>query len=191
MAYTKKKTASKSIDIESSLEKSAVTEENVAADISNIKGVVFQAKKEIPLDALVYVKNLTGGKLIYKNPRTGYTYIWNEYGEEVPIEMRELINMKNANQAFFTENWIQMDIAVLRDLHMDNYYKDFVSYEDIENLITKDADKIIDKLKNASLTIKNSVGIRALQLIEEKKLTDINVIRALEEVLGCELTERY
>lgn len=187
MAYVKKKVPDTSLP---STDSETADVDNSAVDLSAMEGVVFSTKKKIPLDAIVYVKNLTGGMLIYQDTRTGYIYTWQKYGEEVPIEMRELVNMKNTNPKFFTENWIQMDINVLRDLRMDNYYKDFMSYEDIETLLDNTADVIVKKLEKASPVIKNSVGLRALQLIDERKLTDINVIKSLEQALGCELIER-
>ena len=185
MAVSTKKKTTETTEVKE--EKKAMAEETTMPELP--EGVVYSSRKQIPLDALVYVKNLTGGKLIYHDPRTGYLYTWEKYGEEIPIEMRELINMKNTNSKFFTENWIQMDVAVLRDLHMDNYYKDFISYEDIEKILDNDVSVIVDKVKNASSVIRNSIGIRAMQLIDEHKLTDINVIRALQEALGCSLID--
>lgn len=187
MAYTKKKTSEDKPVSETV--NTAETDEVSAVD-TGVKGVVYQTRKTIPLDALVYVKNLTGGVLIYQDTRTGYTYTWQGYGEEIPIEMRELVNMKNTNRKFFTENWIEMDIAVLRDLRMDEFYKDYLSYDDIEKLLSKFSDDLVEKLRQASPVIRNSVGLRAMQLIDERKLTDINVIRNLEQALGCELIER-
>ena len=151
----------------------------------------LNVKKKIPLDELVYVKNLTGGKLIYHSRSiNGYYVEWQEYGEEVPIEMRELINMKNTDRIFFTENWIEVDIAVLRDLKMDMYYKDSITFDEIESIKNDDVEKIIKKIKKAKPIIKNSIGIRVMKMIEDGELTNVNTIKKLEEAIGCELFER-
>ena len=183
MAYTKKKT---NVTEPTSNE----TTKPVGSDNNEPKSTVIQTKKTIPMDALVYVKNLTGGRLIYTSrAMNGYTLIWENYGEELPIEMRELYNMKNTSPKFFKENWVQVDIAVLRDLNVEHYYKDFISYDDIENIAKGNVDKIVKKLNKASAVIRNSIGLRVMDMIEKRELSDINTIRKLEKALGCSLIE--
>lgn len=188
MAYTKKTTTVDKAVVDTA-ESAVVSSENVETAAS--PGVIYKTKDKIPMDALVMVKNLTGGKLIYTSKAlNGYTLEWNKFGEEVPVEMKELYNMKNTDRRFFTENWIEVDINVLRDLRMDIYYKDAIKAEEIETLFKMPVDKLVDKVSKASKTIQNTIGLKAIEMIENRQLTDINVITALEKVLNCELYER-
>lgn len=149
----------------------------------------LRAKEKIPMDAIVYVRNLTGGKLVYIG-RNGYYVEWQSFGEEQPIEMRELYNMRGSDRRFFTENWIEVDLAVLRDLQMDSFYKDAISYDDIENIKNGKVDKLIAQMKKTKPIIKNSIGVRIMRMIEDGELTDIVTIKKLEEAVGCELFQR-
>ena len=188
MAYTK---STKKIDAVVDSTEEAVTAEVETEAVTTTPAVIYKTKEKIPMDATVMVKNLTGGRLVYTSKSlNGYTLIWETFGEEIPIEMRELYNMKNTDKRFFTENWIEVDINVLRDLRMDVYYKDAISSREIENLFKLDTEKLIGRLTKASRTIQNSVGLKAIEMIGNKQLTDINVITALEKALNCELYER-
>lgn len=154
--------------------------------------IIYKTKDKIPMDALVMVKNLTGGRLIYTSKSlNGYKLVWDTYGEEIPIEMKELYNMKNTDRRFFTENWIEVDINVLRDLRMDMYYKNAITSKELDSLFNQPAEIITEKVSKASKTIQNTVGLRAIEMIENRQLTDINIISALEKALNCELYERY
>jgi len=180
MAYSKTKT-----QVEEAVDTGAV--ENTAPEFT--KSVV--PKKKIPLTETVMVKNLTGGKLIYVSKRLqGYSEVWHEFGEEIPMPMEELYSMKNTDRRFFTENWIEVDIAVLRDLQMERFYKDAITYDEIQNLFSMDIDKIVVKIGRMSMPVKNCVGLQAMKMIEDRTLTDIGKITALEKALKCELYER-
>lgn len=181
MAYSKAKTA----DIEKTQDSG--TAETVPETVS----ATYVPRRKIPLDAQVMVKNLTGGKLIYVSKRlVGYSEEWHEFGEEIPMEMAELYSMKNTDRRFFTENWIEVDMAVLRDLQMDRFYENAITADEIENLFNMDQEELITKIKTISSVIKNCVGIKAMEMIKDGRLSNINTIAALEKALKCELYER-
>ena len=181
MAYTKSKTAT--IDN---------TQETGAAEAVPVSVITtYIPKRKIPLDAQVMVKNMTGGKLVYSSKRlVGYTEEWHEFGEEIPMEMAELYSMKNTDRRFFTENWIEVDPAVLRDLQMDRFYKDAITADEIENMVDMDINELISKINSMSQTTKNCIGIKAMEMIADGRLNNINKISALEKALNCELYER-
>ena len=179
MAYSNAKTKTATI------EKADVTEEVTSASSPIVP------KKKIPLDEPVMVKNLTGGKLVYESKRLrGYSEVWHEFGEEIPMEMAELYSMKNTDRKFFTENWIEVDISVLRDLQMDRFYKNVMTVDEINNMFEMEADELINKVSNMTIALKNCVGIKASEMIADGRLTNIHTINALEKALNCELYER-
>lgn len=194
MAYKKieKNTASTSSVTEINTE---IKEQESPAPISDIlnnsEGIVFRTKEKIPMDALIMVKNVTGGKLVYESKRIkGYSVIWDSFGDEVPMEMSELYAMKSTDRRFFTENWIEVNINVLRDLQMDLYYEDAISIDEINSMFKLDTDTLVSKISKAKKNVRNAIGLKAIEMIKDRKLTDINVITALEKALGCELYER-
>lgn len=152
--------------------------------------IIYKAKDKIPLDATIMVKNATAGRLVYVSKHlVGYTIYWEKFGEEVPIEMGELYFMKNTDPKFFTENWIEVDISVLRDLQMDRYYTNAITIDEIEHLFALDTDALIRRVKNAKKSVRSAIGIKAMEMIEDGRLTNIQTISALEKALGCELYE--
>ena len=106
------------------------------------------------------------------------------------MEMAELYSMKNTDRRFFTENWIEVDMAVLRDLQMDRFYENTITADEIENLFNMNQEELITKIKTMSPVIKNCVGIKAMEMIKDGRLSNINTIAALEKALKCELYER-
>lgn len=152
--------------------------------------VSYKAKKAIPMDALVMVKSAVNGKLVYVSKRqNGYKETWNGLGEEIPMEMAELYSMKNTDKSFFTENWIEVDPVVLRDLQMERYYKDAISVDDLDAIFELEGDDLrnaIDKMKDNT---KNAFALEAIRRIENETLTNFRVINIIEEKLNCELYE--
>ena len=152
--------------------------------------VSYKAKKAIPMDALVMVKSAVNGKLVYVSKRqNGYKETWNGLGEEIPMEMAELYSRKNTDKSFFTENWIEVDPIVLRDLQMERYYKDAISVDDLDAIFELEGDDLrnaIDKMKDNT---KNAFALEAIRRIENETLTNFRVINIIEEKLNCELYE--
>ena len=98
--------------------------------------------------------------------------------------------MKNTDRKFFTENWIEVDMAVLRDLQMDRFYQNAMTVDEINNMFELNADELISKVSNMSMALRNSIGIKAMEMIEDGRLSNVKTINALEKALNCELYER-
>ena len=191
MATTKKDVNSSSDKAisEVSVNETVSKETEEAMETSPI--VSYTAKKKIPMDARVMVKNTTGGELIYVSKRLlGYTEVWSEFGEEIPMEMSELYSMKNTDRRFFIENWIEVDPIVLRDLNMEQFYKNFLPVDEIQKLSNKSIDEIISAINYMKPSAKNAFVLEAIKYVENGELSDIRVITAIEKTLNCELYER-
>ena len=152
--------------------------------------VSYKAKKAIPMDALVMVKSAVNGKLVYVSKRlNGYIETWNGMGEEIPMEMAELYSMKNTDKSFFTENWIEVDPIVLRDLQMERYYKDAVSIADLEDIFELEGDELRQAISKMKENTKNAFALEAVSRVENGTLTNFRTISIIEEMLNCEIYE--
>ena len=152
--------------------------------------VSYKAKKVIPMDALVMVKSAVNGKLVYVSKRqTGYMETWNGLGEEIPMEMAELYSMKNTDRAFFTENWIEVDPIVLRDLQMERFYKDAISVADLDNIFNLEGDELRQTIRKMKENTKNAFALEAVKRVENGTLTNFRTISIIEEMLNCEIYE--
>lgn len=152
--------------------------------------VSYKAKKTIPMDALVMVKSAVNGKLVYVSKRqTGYMETWNGLGEEIPMEMAELYSMKNTDRSFFTENWIEVDPIVLRDLQMEHFYKDSISVGDLDSIFDLENDKLKQAINKMKENTRNAFALEAVKRVENGTLTNFKTISIIEEMLNCEIYE--
>ena len=147
--------------------------------------------RDVDLNQYITVRNGFQGKLIYKSSRTGETFIWDEFGAEQEIELRELVNAKNSSKKFFINNWFMFDDGWVIDfLGIRQFYKNAVSIEDFDGIFKKSADEIKSIVSQMSAGQKRSAAYRARQLIAEGEIDSNKAITALEETLGIELVER-
>ncbi len=169
-----------------------VTAAETIQEVSDEKSPVvsFKAKKAIPMDALVMVKSAIYGKLIYVSKRIqGYKEVWNGFGEEIPMEMAELYSMKNTDRKFFTENWIEVDPLVLRDLQMERYYTQSISIDTFDKLFELSESELKNKIDNMKEHIRNAFVLEAMKRVENGTLNNLKIISLIENKLNCELYE--
>lgn len=169
-----------------------VTAAETTQEVSDEKSPVvsFKAKKAIPMDALVMVKSAIYGKLIYVSKRIqGYKEVWNGFGEEIPMEMAELYSMKNTDRKFFTENWIEVDPLVLRDLQMERYYTQSISIDTFDKLFELSESELKNKIDNMKEHIRNAFVLEAMKRVENGTLNNLKIISLIENKLNCELYE--
>lgn len=147
--------------------------------------------KDIDPEQYVTVKNGFQGKLIYKSSKTGERFIWNEFGDEQEIQLRELKNAKNSNKKFFMNNWFMFDEDWIIDyLGVGKYYCNAIKLSDFDNLFFKTPAEIKKTIELLSAGQKKSVAYRAAELIAEKRIDSMKTVAVLEEALGVELVER-
>ena len=147
--------------------------------------------REIKNDTPVVCKNGTRGNLIYKSTRNlGYEVEWSEFGEEQQIEFGELLVMRGSQRRFFEDNWIIIeDQNVLKRLGVERFYKDVPEIEKFDELFKEDPDMLKEKISGMSAGMKDSVRIRAKELIMDGKIDSMAVIKAVGDAVGCDLTE--
>lgn len=147
--------------------------------------------KEVDSSQYVIVRNGFQGTLIYKSRKTGELYVWQNFGDEQEMELRELRNAKNSFKKFFINNWFMFDEDWIVDwLGVRQYYKHAISIDGFDDLFTLSPDELRNTLAELSDGQKRSVAYRAMELISENKIDSLSVISTLEDALGIELIER-
>lgn len=146
---------------------------------------------ELDPNMYVPVRNGFNGKLIYKSRKTGERYVWERFGEEQDVELRELRAAKTSYKAFYENNWFMIDDpAVIEYLGVERYYKNALSYEEFDTLFDMKPEEIEARIAKLSAGQKASLTYRAKQLIREGGIDSIKVINTLEKSLGVELIEK-
>lgn len=147
--------------------------------------------KNIDPTQYVVVRNGFQGRLIYKSKKTNELFIWDDFGSEQEIELRELKNAKNSYKKFFINNWFMFDEGwIVEYLGVSNYYKNAIKiehFDDVFNQSPAELKKTISKLSEGQ---KKSLAYRAKELIAEDKIDSLATISVLEDTLGIELIER-
>lgn len=146
--------------------------------------------KDIDQNQYVVVRNGFQGTLVY-TARTGETYIWDGFGSEQEIELRELKNAKSSHKKMFENNWFMFDEPWIIDyLGVGQYYRNAISIDNFDDMFKKSPDDLKDLIAGMSDGQKKSVAYRARQLINDGTIDSRKTITALEEALNTELIEK-
>lgn len=166
----------------------AVPAEAVAsAAAENAKEIIV---RDIDPHTLVSVRNGFQGRLVYVSKRTGETYVWEEFGDELEMELQELKNVKSGSKRFFADNWFMFDDDWVIDyLGVRAMYKNALQLDEFDDLFAESPEIIESEIEKLSDGQKASLGYRARQLIAEGQIDSRKAILALEKALGTELTE--
>lgn len=159
------------------------------------KPVSAQKKAIIPKDIdssqYVIVRNGFQGKLIYKSRKTGETFVWDGFGTEQEMELRELRNAKNSYKKFFINNWFMFDEDWIVDyLGVRQFYKNAIPIDDFDDIFTQKPAELKKTIAGLSDGQKRSVAYRAMELITKHEIDSLSVINALESALNIELIEK-
>ena len=147
--------------------------------------------KDIDPEQYVVVRNGFHGKLIYRSKRTGEKFVWDHYGAEQEMQLRELKNAKNSCKKFFTDNWFMFDENWVIDyLGVRQFYKHAIDIDRFDDLFTMPASDLKKRLSELSAGQKKSVKYRALELIATGDIDSRKTIAVLEDALGVELIEK-
>lgn len=147
--------------------------------------------KDVDPTQYVVVRNGFQGRLVYKSKKTGEIFVWDGFGSEQEMELRELRNAKNTYKKYFQNNWFMFDEDWIVDyLGVRQFYKNAVSIDEFDSIFEKNADEIKKIVSELSSGQKKSAAYRARQLILDGKIDSHKAITALEESLEVELIER-
>lgn len=147
--------------------------------------------REIDPNQYVTVRNGFQGQLIYVSKKTGESFIWDDFGSEQEMELRELRNAKNNCKDFFINNWFMFDEDWIVDyLGVGMYYRNALSIDGFDDLFSKSPSEIKTIVSGLSNGQKKTVEYRARMMITEREIDSLKVIAALEEALGVELIEK-
>lgn len=148
---------------------------------------------EIDDTQYITVRNGFHGTLVYISRRTGEKIVWDEFGAEQDMELRELKYAKNSRKNFFINNWFMFDDEdswVLKYLGVDRFYKNAINIDGFDNIFKMKPRELEKAIAALSAGQKKSVAYRAYELIAEKEIDSLSVIEVLEKALGIQLMER-
>lgn len=147
--------------------------------------------KDVDDTQYVTVRNGFQGQLVYKSKRTGETFVWDSFGSEQEMELRELRNAKNSYKKFFINNWFMfVEDWIVNYLGVRQYYKNAIDIDHFDDIFTQNPAELKKTIAALSDGQKRSVAYRAKELIFDRKIDSLSVISALEDALNIELVEK-
>ena len=165
--------------------KSKTKEKKVVEKITKTSNV----RPQRDMNELIKVVCITNAPLVYESrSQLGYRVYWDGYLSEAWMEYKELINMRNTYRAFFEKPWIICDWDVLEDLRVEQYYKNIIDLENLDDVFKKTPKELEKTLKEIPDGIKALIVDRAFELCREKKLDSLSVIETIEKTLNVDLT---
>lgn len=164
--------------------------EEVVATEPEVKQT-YKVRKTLDPRTVVSVRNGFTGTLIYKSPKTGEKFIWDDFGDELDMELSDLKAAKGSQKKFFTYNWFMIDDPEILDyLGVSQYYRNAIDLDTFDDLFSLPEAQMRKKLAALSDGQKKTARFRAKRLIEDGVIDSLKTITALEETLGVELVER-
>lgn len=161
---------------------------SASEDIEDKKPVTV---KDIDPTQYVVVRNGFHGKLVYKSQRTGEVFVWDGFGSEQEMELRELRNVKNSHKKFFINNWFMFDESWIPDyLGVKQFYKNALDIDHFDDIFSLSVNKLKEKISVLSDGQKKTVAYRAKELIADGVIDSRKAIAALEETLDVDLIEK-
>jgi hypothetical protein len=183
MANTKKNVEKKDV-----VEEVVVTEEFVEE-----APVVAKPKKAKPKhdpDELIDCRSMVFGELMLIGPKTRMRYSWANEGDVRPVEYQDLVSWRALHSKYLfapfiiiededlCEEW-KVDLGPIYDKLQD------VNLKDIFNMPHR---QFVTQLKQLPETMKSSMQNMAYAMIQDGSLYDLRKIKAMDEILGTELT---
>ena len=147
---------------------------------------------KVKLDEFVDVQSCMVGKLVWKSKKTGYKLTWDSYGDINPMQVSDLLDMRNDSKYMFIANWVVLlgDRAdeILKYLQVDKYYKDVLTPEDLEEIVTGDPKDLEAALKTMKDSAKEALVYKARQLYRDGELDSAKTIKAVREATGVDIS---
>ena len=182
--------------INNAIEVEIIEETPISTPKANIDNLVKstsqsspQVRKTRDMDELIKVVSIVNSPLVYvsKN-QSGYRVDWDGNLQENWMEYRELVNMRNSQRNFFVRPWIICEWDVLKDLRVDQYYKNIIDLENLDSIFDKSPEELEETLKVVPEGVKHLIIDRAFELKREGKLDSISITRAIEQTYKVDLT---
>lgn len=125
----------------------------------------------------------------YLDKRTDDMYEWDEVGHVEIMTFEAIKDMWRNHKSYFKNLWLKPnDERVLIKLGIKKFYDDYAVLLDKSNYTSKNVDKIFSIIAEIPNSMKFSVIIMIKQLIADHDVTDVYVIRKLEQKLGVDFS---
>lgn len=168
------------------------TVDDVAEEMNEeTKKTTKKAVKAEPLDKFdeIEVVSLIPN-VSYKDSKTQDMYEWDKIGHTEYMTVETLDNMWRNNKGYFKNLWLKPnDDRVINKFGLTKTFEKYEYLMDGSNYTKKNIDKICEAISNTPNGLKLSICDKVKNLVVDGEVTDVFVIRALENRLKINLID--
>ena len=160
-------------------------------DISGGNVPVTGKTVDLLMEERILVKSINHGGLSYRAKSNGATFRWDKFGAVLPMKVSEIVEMNNHKKAYLSKPYvILMDERAIDYFQLRKLYENVAKIGDLDNLFQADFDTIKTSIDNILKADLRDVLISKVRImIDSGKLTNIKILKLLEEKLMVELVD--
>ena len=181
MAYTKKENTVKA------------TEPITNTEIEVEKGTSSKKKvKKFQPGDMILCRCVRPNKVVFHSSKTDTRYEFGGYGDVNEVDYSDLLKLKSSRSPVLFQPKILIEDEDLREQwarDLESVSHEYEGVYNTEELFNKTPDEFETFLRNASRSVKDLVKLCAVNLIKQEKLTDLRLIRIIDDVLGTKYKE--
>lgn len=126
------------------------------------------------------VQSLVEGDLIALDSN-GYEIIWNGYGDEQELTLKDVKHIKRKSKRFFDECWIRIPEEWEKVLRIEGYLDSDIDLDRIDNFFNMEPEKFNTMFTKASNGVRRIVIDKAVEKIYKSELDSRRIINIIQK----------
>lgn len=124
----------------------------------------------------------------YEDKKTGDMYIWESVGHTEYMAFSVLKDMWRSHKGYFRNLVLKpLDERVVFHFSLQNLYDSYDYLMDSKNYTRDKIADVCNKILNTPSGLKNTIYGNIRAMVDNGKMTDINIIKYIDNTLGMEL----
>lgn len=147
--------------------------------------------EDLPIDTVIPVKSITFGGLTYKSRTNNAIFRWNQIGAIEYMTVADLNEMNNYKRDFLNRPLvILMDERAIKKFRLTSVYENVAKINNLKQVFASDMATIERAIDTAlQVNMRDILISKVSQMIKNKTLVNINVIRLLSKRLSYDFEE--
>lgn len=160
-----------------------MNEKNEKIEKKSIKVEPLEDSDEIEVVSLV-------PNVSYKDSKTGDMYEWDNVGHPEDMTFETLKNLWRNNKGYFRNMWLKPnDDRVINKFGLTKTFEKYEYLMDASNYTKKNINAICEAISSTPNGLKFAICDKVKSLVVNGEVTDVSVIKALENRLQIDLIE--
>lgn len=146
---------------------------------------------DLPIDTVIPVKSITFGGLTYKSRSNNAIFRWNQIGAIEYMTVADINEMNNYKRDFLNRPLvILMDERAIKKFRLQPVYENVAKINNLKQVFGSDMATIENTIDIAlRVNMRDILVSKVSQMIKNKTLVDINIIRRLSKRLSYDFEE--